>query len=114
MTLSLDYKTNIYNICDSRTHQVDSYAPSNEKTAVNIHRMVLELNDASQAADNATHDKGEHQERLQELRGVSQGGIKIHLQEKHFDDHKKRDQISTEVLVTVKRTVGLFGMRVIT
>lgn len=70
---------NLYNICDSRTHQVDSYASSNEKAAVDVHRVVLELNDASQAADNATDDKGENQEGLQELRGVSQGGIKIHL-----------------------------------
>lgn len=53
--------------CHNRTHQVDGYAPSNEKATVDIHGVVLELNDASQATDNATDDKGKHQEWLQEL-----------------------------------------------
>lgn len=66
-------------LCDSRTHQVDGYAPSDKKATVDIHGMVLELNDASQAANNATDDEGEHQEWLQELGRVSQSGIKVHL-----------------------------------
>jgi len=53
--------------CKSRTHQVDGYAPSDKKATVDIHGMVLELNDTSKAADNAADDEGEHQEWFQEL-----------------------------------------------
>lgn len=77
MDLSWEYVKWI--ILNNKTHQVDGYAPSDEKATVDIHGMILELNDASQATDNAADDEGKHQEWLQEFRWVSQRGIKVHL-----------------------------------
>lgn len=73
------YPHSAFESLNNKTHQVDGYAPSDEKATVDIHGMALELNDASQATDNATDDEGKHQEWLQELRRVSQSGIKVHL-----------------------------------
>ncbi len=66
MDLSWEYVKLI--ILNNNTHQVDGYAPSDEKATVDIYGMILELNDASQATDNTADDEGKHQEWLQEFR----------------------------------------------
>lgn len=60
-------------------HQVYSDCAAQQEAQVDVDGVVLVLDDPGQATDDATHDEGEDQQRLQQLRGVGQRAVEVHL-----------------------------------
>lgn len=61
-------------------YQVDGNGCPQEPSAVDVDRMVPELDDAGEPGQNGQHDEGEHQQRLEQLGGVGQHRVEVHLE----------------------------------
>lgn len=48
-------------------YQVDSDGGPQQPAAVDVHRMVSELDDPGETSQDGQHDEGEHQQRLEQL-----------------------------------------------
>lgn len=66
--------------CSVSSHQVDGDGGPQQPAAVDVHRMVPELDDPGEASQDGQHDEGEDQQRLQQLGRVGQHRVEVHLQ----------------------------------
>lgn len=60
-------------------HQVGRYASPNEEACVDVHRVAAVLCDLGEAADACRNGEGEHQDGLQQLGGVRDDRVEVHL-----------------------------------
>lgn len=61
-------------------YQVNCDGCTQQPPAVDVHRMVPELDDPGEASQDGQHDEGEHQKRLEQLGRVCQHCVEVHLE----------------------------------
>lgn len=62
------------------SYQVNCDGCTQQPPAVDVHRMVPELDDPGETSQDGQHDEGEDQERLEQLGRVGQHRVEVHLQ----------------------------------
>lgn len=66
--------------CPRLTNQVDSDAGSYQVAHVDVYGVTAVLCDLRQAGEARRHAESEDQQRLQQLRGAVDAGVKVHLE----------------------------------